>query len=387
MLFIYLLVALSFLVGALSVLALVHRTGGSPSLDRPPTLAPPPGIVGAPREDPAPEEGEGEEQGEDSAAPEEEPVVAAGDAEDAAVPPQTPTRYMRDVVASAPSFAAWWNTIHPQLRADFAPWLNVGISTTAQSAVLHANKPKSEACAVHTVTLLGGLPVFNEWTLERESDPGLLEKMKLFVSQLHSVLRVVTPPNVTVLFTMSSLPYLTDGPPRAAAPAAPANPVGLAGGGDAVRAVGTDKASQYASSWAPVLSMAKRPTDWDVLMPNPYFASLATWDAELKGLVSRSKTKYPWARRLVKLHWRGACSGRFEGMLPRLRVMLAWADQPGMDLGAWAGWGTRLRAPSPVPFFPSPQPPPPHPQRFPTSACCGTGTPRRSRRSTLQRRT
>ena len=204
--------------------------------------------------------------------------------------------------------------VHQQIMNDLSPWLVYGVTPTAMRKTLTTNRPSRDGMAVHSVTIKGGFLVFDEADLEAEVDVGLFDKTKLFVDQLNSVLAMSGPgviPDVTFLMTSSSLPYLTDMPRNALA-----------------RITWTRRR-------APVFSIAKADGDGDVLMPNPYFGNLAAWDKEVTKLLRRAERHAnvaAWEKRLSKLHWRGSCSAKFDGVLPRLLLLLTWADYPGFDI-------------------------------------------------------
>ena len=203
------------------------------------------------------------------------------------------------------------SSVPPQVAADFSPWATTGITQEAQNATIARNRPSKDGMAVHRVTLLDGALLFDEADLEAEVDVGLFDKVRLFITQIHSLVEMVPPgslPNVAFLMTASSLPYLKDKP--------------------------TDGTllSEWARHNAPVFSIAKRVGDGDVLMPNPYFGNLPAWDAEMNKLIRRATKRYPWGKRLAKLHWRGSCSAKFDGVLPRLQLLLKWAGAPGFDI-------------------------------------------------------
>ena len=78
------------------------------------------------------------------------------------------------------------------VTADFAPWAAEGISPEAVRLTLERNLPSRDGMAVHAVRLLGGaLLVFDEGDLAREVDVGLLDKLRLFVTQLHSLVELL----------------------------------------------------------------------------------------------------------------------------------------------------------------------------------------------------
>ena len=200
-----------------------------------------------------------------------------------------------------------------QIVTDFAPWALYGVTTAAMRKTLAANRPSRDGMAVHAVTIKDGFLYFNEADLEAEVDTGLFDKTKLFAEQVTSVLAAAPLPDVTFLMTSSSLPFLTD---------MPADPLARIG---------------WSRRRAPVFSIAKAEGHGDVLMPNPYFGSLPAWDREVGKLLRRAEKvsaggPAAWAKRVPKLHWRGSCSTKFDGVLPRLLVLLTWGEYPGFDI-------------------------------------------------------
>ena len=233
---------------------------------------------------------------------------------------------------STADFASAGPLQHRQIAEDLAPWTITGISAASVRRTLARNVPSRDGAALHALTIVGGALVFNLDDLAAEPDSGLLDKLALWAEQLNSVfaswppLPASPPPELTFLLTASSLPYLVDAPP----------------------ASDTLNRLAWARRTAPVFSITKRTGDGDVLMPNPYFGDLTAWDAEASRLLrlgARRKRAH-WVNRVAKLHWRGSCSARFEGMLPRLRVLLAWAHQPGFDIAFSNACLSRLWAPS-----------------------------------------
>jgi len=90
---------------------------------------------------------------------------------------------------------------------------------------------------------------------------------------------------------------------------------------------------------APVFSLCKADSHWDVLYPSMYFKSVSSW-ANVTSSLSRAATRdgTPWRRRAPRLWWRGSGGKFWPGSGPRVFAVGSWWRQPWADLAFTDQW-------------------------------------------------
>ena len=230
--------------------------------------------------------------------------------------------------------------VRPQIERDLKPWRAKGISmkdllaTRARAVPFTAALP-SHGSGMVTTVIMNCVPYF----LESETDGlaseygiGSRGKLREFHEMLHSMCKsgAFKLPNVYFIWNVHPWPLLSVHAPVIAAAAAGtgstkahhsreldgsrdtvpamyagASAAGTGGWGPEWEKVADAAASRPApEGTAPVLSLCKTTSDYDVLYPNMYFHSPGFWKRALNSIAKASRV-VPWEKRKTAVWWRG----------------------------------------------------------------------------------